>query len=105
MQEWVSRVQLSEVAADYLLALVTKTRRHPEILLGCSPRGALVFANLVRARAFLDGRDYVIPDDMKALACDVLVHRIAMGHRSDGGSRAHAISLIEEIVAEVPVPR
>ncbi|MBC7792580.1 MAG: MoxR family ATPase [Clostridia bacterium] len=104
--ETVDNVTLSTAIADYILALVQATRAHPDIILGCSPRGALAYAAVVRAWAFIRGRDYVIPDDVKALAKAVLSHRIMVtGTRGGDATRHHALSLIDQLVSQVPVPR
>lgn len=106
VQEAVDGVTLSPAVADYILALVQATRVHPDIVLGCSPRGALAFAAMSRAWAFLHGRDFVIPDDIKTLAKTVLSHRMMLsGARGGGGTRHHALVLIDELVAQIPVPR
>jgi MoxR-like ATPase len=105
-QDVVDTVTLSPAIADYILGIVQATRVHPDIVLGCSPRGAVAYAGAARAWAFIQGRDYVIPDDVKALAKAVLAHRIMVsGARSGGGSRHHALTLIDELTAQVPVPR
>jgi MoxR-like ATPase len=105
-QELVDSVVLSPAIADYILALVQATRVHPDIVLGCSPRGALAFAAAARAWGFVRGRDYVIPDDVKTLASSVLAHRIMVsGARGGARSRHHAVTLIDELVSQVPVPR
>ena len=105
-QECVDGVVLSPAIADYILALVQTTRVHPDIVLGCSPRGALAFAAASRAWAFIRGRDYVIPDDVKAIAASVLAHRIMVsGARGASRARHQAVTVIDELVSQVPVPR
>jgi MoxR-like ATPase len=106
MQELVEKVKIGEEVADYLLALVEATREHPDVVLGCSPRGSVLFASMARAWAFASGRDYVIPDDVKHLAAPVLMHRIvATGGLSASGVRMEARAIVEEIVGKTPVPR
>lgn len=106
IQDAVDGIALSPAIADYILALVQATRVHPDIVLGCSPRGALAYAAATRSWAFIQGRDYVIPDDVKALAKAVLSHRIMVsGARSGGATRHHALMLIDELLSQVPVPR
>ena len=106
LQEQVQNVTLGPKVADYLLALVQQTRDHPEIHLGCSPRGALSWARLARAVAFLDGRDFVVPDDVKRFAGEVLVHRIALEKTQAGAAaRLRAQAIVDDIVATVSVPR
>ncbi len=106
LQDTVQEIQIAPPVADYLLEIVGQTRTHPEIHLGCSPRGALAWARLARAVAFLDGRDYVIPDDVKAFAREVLVHRLALRETPEAAaSRLHAKTIVDEIVDSVAAPR
>jgi len=105
-QKDVEAVKLSDAVADYLLRLVEVTRNHAEILLGCSPRGAIVFAEMARAWAYVQGRDFVLPDDIKLLAIPVLAHRLMVaGAGPAGGARHEAEALIREILTQVAVPR
>jgi len=103
-QQRVAAITLAEVCADYLLAIVTATRRHPDIELPCSPRGALAWASLCRALAFLDGRAFVIPDDVKKTAPFVLGHRLAL-RGAVTTTRTRALALVDELLSQVPAPR
>ncbi len=76
MGRQVRAVQVSEPVAAYCYRVVAETRRHDAVALGASPRAALSWLHAARAYAYLDGRDYVLPDDLKALAGPVLSHRI-----------------------------
>ncbi len=106
IQGLADRVTLTETLADYVLALVQATRQHPEVVLGCSPRGAAQLASLARAWAFVQGRDHVLPDDVKRLAGPVLMHRIvASGGLSSSGVRMEAKAVVDEILAATNVPR
>jgi MoxR-like ATPase len=103
-QAHVAALTLGDAIAGYLLAIVEGTRRHPDIELACSPRGSLAWAGLCRAHAFLDGRAFVIPDDVKATAVAVLSHRLGV-RGAVTHSRRRATAIIEEIVAGTSVPR
>lgn len=105
MQALVDDVRISEEVARYLLALVEQTRTHPEVVLGCSPRGTLAFAQLARAVAFLDARAFVLPDDVKAVAHAVLVHRLHLRTASTRSQRAVAESVVDDILEMTAVPR
>lgn len=106
VQQHAAQTTLSEAAAGYLLQIVDSTRRHPEIELGCSPRGSLAYAAIARSWAFLRDRTFVTPDDIKDLARAVLSHRIALRGVAVGAKSAHRIkSIVDEIVASTPVPR
>jgi len=104
LQAWVGEVKLEETVADYLLRIVHATRSHPSIRLGVSTRGALLYGRVARARALMQGRDYVLPEDLKALAVPVLAHRLVLDTRAKYAG-ADKRSLAKELVAAVPVPR
>lgn len=98
LQQRVRTVEVKQPVAEYALHLVQATREHPEVQLGASPRAALAWLQAARARALLDGRDYVLPDDLKALAGFTLAHRVFLHH---GGS---AEQLVRELTLATPVP-
>ena len=93
----VDNVRVSEQVAAYAYEVVTATRQDESVALGASPRAAMSWIHAARARALLDGRDYVLPDDMVALATPVLAHRVHL----KGGGDAHA--LLRSIQKSVPV--
>src|SRR5690606_18688111 len=74
----VNSVTLAESVAGYIVRLVRSTRETADFAFGASPRAAVLLASAARARAALDGRDYVVPDDVKALATAVLRHRLLL---------------------------
>ncbi len=76
MRRLVENVHVSDEIGHYVVRLVRFTREHPQVSLGASPRAALALVKAAKARAVIYGRDYVLPDDIKALGGDVLVHRI-----------------------------
>ena len=82
---WPSRTRRTgckadEAVLDYVLALAAATRRSPLLALGASPRGSLALLRAARAQALADGRDYLIPDDVKTLAVPALAHRVLLKH-------------------------
>jgi len=102
------QVYLAPSVEGYLLAIVRATRVHPGLRLGASPRATLQLARAARARALVDSRDFVLPDDVMALAVPVLAHRVlptrqSLGHGSTEAQTAAEI--IESVLAAVPVPR
>jgi MoxR-like ATPase len=106
LQNEVRAFPLAAAVATYLLAIVDATRSHPHLELGCSPRGALSWGALCRARAFLEGRAFVLPDDVKATAHSVLVHRLAVRGAPEGAdARRRASAIVDEILQRVPAPR
>ena len=104
MQKQVDQVHLSEPVRQYIVDIARATRDSNEILVGLSPRGSLALAQAARALAWMDGRDFVEPDDVLALLVPVCAHRLVI----DGaGTRAHwqlAAELIESIARTVPSP-
>ncbi|GAA4358865.1 AAA family ATPase [Angustibacter luteus] len=78
MQRAVERVDVEASVGQYCVALATATREHPQVLVGASPRGSLGLMLTARAWAVLDGRDFVVPEDVKAVAGTVLAHRITL---------------------------
>ncbi|MCC7070574.1 MAG: MoxR family ATPase [Deltaproteobacteria bacterium] len=106
LQQASQAVPLGDEVARYLLALVDGTRRHAALELGCSPRGALAWGALARARAFLEGRAFVLPDDVKATAHALLAHRLAPRGVPEGAeARRRAHEVIDELLARVAAPR
>jgi MoxR-like ATPase len=78
--EAVQRVHVSETFLEHVVEVVNRTRRHPSIELGASPRAGIALIKSARARALIQGRHYVIPDDLFALAEDVMLHRIRLNY-------------------------
>jgi len=103
MQELASQVHIEDDVANYLLRLIRESRTHPAVLLGASPRAAVALSAAVRARALLAGRQYVIPDDVKALAPLVLGHRMHLRAEARmNGLTPRAV--LDELMRRLPVP-
>jgi MoxR-like ATPase len=103
LQAGVREVEVKEAVAKYLLQIVAQTRDHRSLELGISPRGSLAFFRAAQARALLQGRAYVSPDDIQALARPVLGHRLLLTSQARyGGTTGDAI--LAQIVGAVPVP-
>ncbi len=103
MQAAVKEIYVDELIEDYIVSLVTATRNHEDVYLGASTRGALALYRAAQARAALDGRDYVLPDDVKALAEAVLAHRLIVSPSARIRSMS-ASSVMGDILGSVPVP-
>ena len=99
MMAAVQEVHVSEVFQKHTVEVVRRTRRHPSIELGGSPRAGLAMIQAARARAFIHGRDYVVPEDLYALAEDVLLHRMRLRYEAlaEGIS---SVSVLKEILSE-----
>jgi MoxR-like ATPase len=107
LQEAAERVRAEESVLDYLVALVAATRRSPLLSLGVSPRGSLALLRAARAWALADGRDYLLPDDIKDLAVSALAHRVMLRARlgTPGAGGMDGEAAVRAIVQEIPVPR
>ncbi len=104
MRRALEEVYLDPDIEDYIVSLVEATREAPQVYVGASPRGSLALMKLARARAALDGRDYVLPDDVKAVAKPALVHRIIL--KPELWMREVAAEeVIERALETVPVPK
>ena len=103
MIEHVREIHVSAAVRAYIVDLVEATRRHPDLYLGASPRASIMLLRAARALAAADGRDFVIPDDIKGLALPVLSHRIiATADAVMSGKTPQMV--LEELLREVPVP-
>jgi MoxR-like ATPase len=106
LQSQVSNVHVSESLVEYLMSIVHTTRNHAEVALGVSTRGALTYFKASQALAMVNGRDFVIPEDVKRLAGPVLSHRILMkDRRLLRGDFSPEGRFISRVVSEIPVPR
>jgi MoxR-like ATPase len=104
LRQSLERVEISPDLLEYVVALIGATRAHPQIQVGASPRGGLFISQLARGQAVLHGRDYVIPDDIKAVAVPALGHRITL--RPELWARkVSSDDVVARILAGVPVPR
>jgi MoxR-like ATPase len=99
----VTDVHIAEPVLEYILSIVHATRDSPDIEYGASPRASLTFLNAGKAAAAIDGRSYVIPDDIKSLAQPVLRHRLVLSTDAQLGGES-VDELIESLVDAVPVP-
>ncbi len=102
-QEVVKAVHVAQAVKDYIVELSHQTRHHADVYLGASPRGSLALFRAGQARAALHGRDYVLPDDVKALALPALAHRVILGPAARL-SDLNAESVVQEIAKKVPAP-
>lgn len=103
-REEARAVHMEEGIKRYIVALVAATRQaHNYIERGASPRATLALASLARAKALIDGRNYVIPDDVRTVAGSVLAHRIAFSYRA-ATDRINTDDFVDELVASVPTP-
>jgi len=98
LRSLVDTIKIEESVSEYLLSIVEATRNHPQLRLGVSTRGTLLYARIARARAMSQGRDYVIPEDVKELAGAVLSHRILLETKAlyEGVSTENIIQTISE---------
>ena len=100
----VKQINLKNSIIDYLLNLIHKTRQHPDLLLGASPRASVLWLEASKAQAWLQDRDFVTPDDIKAIALPLLRHRLILKPEAqlDG---LEIEGVVNSILNQIPVPR
>jgi MoxR-like ATPase len=106
MQQAVTQVRVDDSLVSYALAIVQKTRESQHLSLGVSPRGSLMLYRAAQAMAFLDGRNFCVPEDFKPLVVSVFAHRVVVNGISSSTLKKsdQAEQVIREIVESVPVP-
>lgn len=104
MQSAVRDVRVDDAINDYILNVIAATRNHPELELGVSTRGALVLYRAAQSLAFVENRDFVIPDDVKRLAIAVLAHRVVCRAAIREGQQERAKNIVRQILDKTPVP-
>jgi len=104
LQAAVEEVHVDDDLERYIVEVVARTREHSQVEVGASPRGSLALMKLGRALAALKGRDYVVPDDVKAVAVEALSHRLLL--KPDPWIKGvRTASIVREVLAAVPVPK
>ncbi len=104
LQTAVENVSITPALEGYIVDLVSATRADPRVEVGASPRGSLALAKLSRAKALLEGRDFVLPDDVKSLALPALAHRIVI--KPEPWIRGlRGTTVVSEVIRKVPVPK
>ncbi|MFM8598152.1 MAG: AAA family ATPase [Mycobacterium sp.] len=104
MQEAVEQVSVHDDVLRYVVTVAAATRSHPQVVVGASPRAELDLVQLARARALLSGRDFVLPEDIKALAVPAFGHRITL--RPEMWVRSlHGSDVVDQLLRRLPVPR
>jgi MoxR-like ATPases len=104
LQEQVKTVRVDRAIAEYIVRIMEETRGDSRLRIGLSPRGSLMLYRTAQARACMEGRDFVLPEDVRALAVAVLAHRIQLDTKARYGGILPQ-HIIEEALAKVPVPR
>ena len=103
MQEAVSRVFVKDTVINYVVALVGQTRKHPQIQRGGSPRATLAVVSMAKAAAFMNGRDYVLPDDVQTVFAGTVAHRLLL----TADAQAQGIreeQLLSALLSQIPAP-
>jgi MoxR-like ATPase len=105
LQDEAEQVRADDSILDYVVAIASATRRSPLLALGVSPRGSLALLRAARARALVDGRDYLVPDDVRDLAVPALAHRVIPRSRASAPGSMDGEDAIRAILQDVAVPR
>jgi MoxR-like ATPase len=103
LQDETHKIVIDDSIVDYMIQIVNRTRDHPEIELGISPRGTAALFRATQALAMVAGRSFVLPDDVKRLAHPVFDHRLVL-IRSGGRARPDEKTVLAEIIDQIPVP-
>ena len=106
MQQAAQGVRVDDSLLDYALEIIEKTRQNERLILGVSPRGSLMLQRAAQARAFIEGRDFCLPDDFKQLVLPVFAHRVVVNARyaTTQKKTAQAETILAEIIDSTPVP-
>ena len=104
MRTEVEQVHVDPALLNYIVTLVGETRRHPDLLLGASPRASIALTGISKAMAYVQGRDYVIPKDIFPLIADTLAHRLILRPGADSDSIT-AAKILDKILRSVHAPR
>ena len=96
----VDRVHIDADILDYIVTLISKTRNHPDLILGASPRASIALTSISKAAAFLQGRDYVLPNDITPLFTDTLAHRLVLRPGAEN-ENITAVKILNEILNSV----
>jgi MoxR-like ATPase len=102
MQEQVNAVHIAGELLEYIVAIAEHSRRLEHVRLGVSPRGSLALMRAAKGKAFVEGRNFVVPDDIQVMARPVLAHRILLDHRYSG--RQSPVELVTKLLEDLPVP-
>lgn len=102
LRQELTQVNLSEDVEEYLLQIIRETRKHPSIELGISPRGTLALVKAAQGRAFIKGRSYVVPNDVKEMAPFVLGHRIYLSAEASLTNSPEKV--VEDLLESIPLP-
>jgi MoxR-like ATPase len=106
LAERVNEVRVDDAVTNYIIEIANRTRGDRSLVAGVSPRGAIHLSRAARAYALVDGRDYVTPDDIKAVAVNVLSHRVVEKRsRASQDGRAASGQILRKILQELPVPQ
>jgi MoxR-like ATPase len=103
IQRSVKTIYVNQLVKEYIANIVAATRHHPSIHLGASPRGSLALFRASQARALIEGRDFVLPDDVRFLVQPVLGHRLVLNMSNDG-QNGRIPAVISEILEKTPLP-
>ncbi|MGB3990382.1 MAG: MoxR family ATPase, partial [Acetivibrionales bacterium] len=102
-QQEIRNVHVDKSLSNYIVEIVSQTRKHPDVALGSSPRGSLALFRASQAWAFYNGRDFVIPDDIRKMVIPVLSHRIML--KQDAKlKKINPVEILNYIVSRINVP-
>jgi len=103
LQNQVRQIRVEESVSQYMMTIIQNTRNDPQLKLGVSPRGSIMLFRASQAAALIDGRDYVLPDDVQQLAPSILAHRVVLTSKTKYANTTKK-QVIVEIMDQIPIP-
>jgi MoxR-like ATPase len=103
LQEEIKNIHMDKSLSNYIVEIVSQTRKHPDVTLGSSPRGSLALFRASQAWAFYNGRNYVLPDDIKKMVIPVLSHRLMLKQEAKL-KKINPEEILNSIVSRINVP-
>ena len=103
MQDTVARVYVKEPIINYIVSLIAATRQHAQIIRGASPRATLAVVSMAKATAYMNGRDYVLPDDVQTVFAGTVAHRLLLSGDAQSAGLTET-KLLTDLLNRVPAP-
>ena len=103
MQDAVSRVYIKDTVVNYVVSLVSQTRNHPQIQRGASPRATLAVVSMAKAAALMNGRDYVLPEDVQTVFAGTVAHRLLLSADAQAQGQREE-QLLTELLSQIRAP-
>jgi MoxR-like ATPase len=104
MQEAVGKIYMKESLIAYVVSLVSATRQHPQISRGASPRATLAIVSMAKATAYMNGRDYVLPEDVQTVFVGTVSHRLLLSNEAQNLGLTES-AVLTELMSKISAPK